>query len=173
MFWAQRHLDLFLWRTRLHCRINVRVLARISSSARAAIREGCASAGESEACGLLLGRVGNDRWWVETATRARNISAEPRRRFEIDPTHVVAAHRAARMPGAASVIGVWHSHPGGLLFPSETDRAGATERGWLWLIADASGRHLRGFVPAASAPGGFLPVRLRAGVPIDSCADGC
>jgi len=45
-----------------------------------------------EACGLLLGQ--GDA--IATAWPAANVAPQPERHFEIDPTALIAAHRAAR-----------------------------------------------------------------------------
>ncbi|PCD03692.1 hypothetical protein COC42_04890 [Sphingomonas spermidinifaciens] len=87
------------------------------------------AAGGLEACGLLLG-AGN---LVEVATVAANVAAQPAKRFEIDPAHLLAAHRAARAGGPA-ILGYWHSHPSGLTEPSATDAAMADPDGRVWVI---------------------------------------
>lgn len=108
------------------------------------------AAGDDEACGLLFGAAG----LIRTATLARNIAADRRRRFEIDPAHLFEGHRQSRA-GPDRLIGCWHSHPDGTAFPSRHDRAGVTDMAWLWLIV--AGGEVRAFVPTA---GGFDPVAL-------------
>jgi proteasome lid subunit RPN8/RPN11 len=153
--------------------MHVRVKVRISSAARAAIAKGCRKAGREEACGLLLGCSEADSWTVALATCARNIAPEPWRSFEIDPAHLLAAHRAARAARAPAIVGVWHSHPGGVLLPSEADRAGADTPGWLWLIVDAAGSGMAAFLAVADAAGRFLPLAVERGTPIDSRVPDC
>ncbi len=75
-----------------------------------------------ECCGLLIGR--DDE--ILHAVRARNIAAEPRRRFLVDPADHFAAIRRGRATGL-SLVGAYHSHPQGEPRPSETDRAEAME----------------------------------------------
>lgn len=82
-----------------------------------------------EACGLLLGEGEH----IRMATQAPNVHPEPHRHFEIDPTALIAAHKAAREGGPA-VVGYWHSHPNGLARPSDTDAAHATGDGRIWAI---------------------------------------
>ncbi len=103
-----------------------------------------------EACGLLFGDGGR----IEDASIARNIAAEPHRRFEIAPAHLFDGHRRGRA-GPPFLIGCWHSHPGGSSLPSAEDRAGVHDLGWLWLIVAGGG--LRGFRPTAD---GFDEVAL-------------
>ncbi len=87
-----------------------------------------------EACGLLLGK-GNA---IEGASVAANVAATPATRFEIDPAHLLVAHRSARGGGAA-ILGYWHSHPSGLAEPSATDAAMADPDGRIWaIVADGA-----------------------------------
>jgi proteasome lid subunit RPN8/RPN11 len=64
---------------------------------------------------------------------ARNVADDPRRRFEIDPSVLFPAIRAARSGGPA-IAGYYHSHPTGRAEPSGTDNAMRAPDGKLWLI---------------------------------------
>ena len=79
-----------------------------------------AASPEAEVCGLLLGTPGR----IEAILPAANVSADPARRFEIDPATLFAAHRAAR-DGGPRIVGHYHSHPTGPALPSPCDAAGA------------------------------------------------
>lgn len=107
---------------------------RIAGEAARAIRAATQAAIPLEACGLLLGSASH----ITRATLARNVAAEPDRRFEIDPAHLLGMQRAAREAGLA-ILGCWHSHPNGRPAPSRHDAAGAATVGWLWLIAVPGG----------------------------------
>jgi proteasome lid subunit RPN8/RPN11 len=122
----------------------------LTRGAAAAIRAAALASDPDEACGLLFGREGR----ISHASVARNVAAEPRHRFEIDPAHLFDGHRKGRA-GPERLIGCWHSHPGGSAVPSAHDRDGALEAGWLWLIIGRDG--IRGWRPAAH---GFDPVPL-------------
>ncbi|WP_174273466.1 M67 family metallopeptidase [Sphingomonas bacterium] len=87
-----------------------------------------AAAPDREICGLLFGTPTD----IAEARRARNVAPSPAERFEIDPTMLLSAHRAARV-GGPKIVGCYHSHPSGSAIPSERDRA-AAEPGTLWLI---------------------------------------
>ena len=119
----------------------------------AAFRAICArasAAAPDEACGLLLGTRSGTHVEVCDVVRADNVAVDRRRRFRIAPGDWLAADRSARQRGF-SVIGVWHSHPGGLARPSAADVAGSLP-GSLHLIV----------VPAAGdgeARAGFFSVR--------------
>ena len=86
-----------------------------------------------ECCGLLLGHEA-----IEDAVPTRNVAAEPRRRFEIEPQALINAHRAAR-GGGTPLRGYYHSHPTGPAEPSATDRAMAAGDGKVWAIVGADG----------------------------------
>ena len=99
--------------------------ARIEAEARAAFPREC--------CGLIEGgRQGEDAWAM-ILHPARNL-ATANDRFEIHPEDHFVALKAARARGQ-SLIGCYHSHPKGSPTPSDTDRDGAGEEDFLWLIA--------------------------------------
>jgi desampylase len=95
------------------------------------IRQAAAASPDAEICGLLLGQ-GSE---VEAIRPCANVAPDPRDSFEIDPTALIAAHRAARAGGPA-LIGHYHSHPGGNAAPSARDRA-AAQPGSYWIIVAA------------------------------------
>lgn len=73
-------------------------------------------------------------WTVKAAHEAMNIADEPQRRFLIDPQFQIGLLRRLRST-ERSVIGCFHSHPGGSAEPSVTDIAAAIEPDFVWLIA--------------------------------------
>lgn len=105
-------------------------LAGIARAAEAAYPEEC--------CGLLLGRREGGRFVVARVVATANVAeGDRRRRFEVDPRALVAAHRGSRDSGE-TVIGHYHSHPEGAALPSDEDRARAFDAGQLWLIVPVS-----------------------------------
>jgi proteasome lid subunit RPN8/RPN11 len=114
-----------------------------------------ASADDDEICGLLTGSASA----IAATLPCQNVAADPRRRFEIDPVALIAAHRAARQDGTA-VIGHYHSHPTGNPIPSACDAAEAAPDGSVWLIV--AGREVRAWRAVAVGPvqGRFEPLRL-------------
>lgn len=123
---------------------------RISSEALNAIRAHAAETPDREVCGLLLGEEGR----ITEALRTANLADDPRRRFEIDPRALIAAHRAER-GGGPRLLGYYHSHPDGSAEPSAEDRAQAAYDGKLWIIL--SGTELRAWRPVGT---GFLKVQV-------------
>lgn len=82
-----------------------------------------------EVCGILFGRDGR----VSAYRAAPNVADDPLRHFEIDPAILIAAERDQRGDGE-SILGYYHSHPGGMVEPSMTDAENAAPDGRLWLI---------------------------------------
>jgi len=85
-----------------------------------------------ECCGILLGQRGR----IDEARPAANVHPEPLTRFEIDPSALIAAHRAARA-GGREVLGYFHSHPEGHPVPSATDCVHASGDNRAWAIVAA------------------------------------
>ena len=109
----------------MELRVTRPVIDRMLSEAKRASPEEC--------CGILFGQNGV----IEEARRAANVAADRRRRFEIDPQALVAAHRAARGGGPA-ILGYYHSHPAGSAEPSTVDRQEAGRDGRVWAIVGAA-----------------------------------
>lgn len=97
------------------------------------IREQAEAAWPREACGLLEGETAGRRVRVRRVICCRNEHEQPDRHYRIDPESFLRLDRAAERIGRR-VVGVWHSHPGGRAYFSESDRALAW-RGWSYLVA--------------------------------------
>jgi desampylase len=100
----------------------------LSRGVQSAIIAHAASDPAREVCGLLMGEGGV----VHEARACANVADDPRTTFEIDPTALIAAHKAARA-GGLTVLGCYHSHPNGVLALSERDLADA-EPGQVWAL---------------------------------------
>jgi proteasome lid subunit RPN8/RPN11 len=107
----------------------------------------------NECCGLLLGATDS----VDRVMRARNVRQSPTR-YEVDPADHFAAIRLARSTGQL-VLGAYHSHPRGPLYPSPTDAAEINDPTLVHVIVS-----LASDPPAAAAfrweAGNFAPVDL-------------
>jgi desampylase len=138
--------------------VNRRVL-RLSPTHAAAIVAAARSRFPAECCGLLEGMVTANGWTVTAAHEAMNIADEPQRRFLIDPQFQIGLLRRLRST-ERSVIGCFHSHPGGSAEPSVSDIAAAIEPDFVWLIA--GGEPTRIVLRAYVFTGGrFAPVELQ------------
>lgn len=105
----------------------------LSAELRAQIAHEARAAFPNECCGLIEGVVQGDTIAAHALHPARNL-ASAADRFEIDPADHFAALRTARA-ASREIVGCYHSHPNGRAEPSSYDAAGATETGFLWLIA--------------------------------------
>jgi len=104
-------------------------MLEISSAALQRIVANAAVDPKRERCGILFGN--DDR--IADASVCANVAADPTRTFEIDPVALFAALRAERA-GGATILGYWHSHPSGDVWPSATDAGMAVPDGKIWLI---------------------------------------
>jgi len=115
-------------------RIVAAELARLVAAAEAAYPDEC--------CGLLAGHAdgaGPARAITVTAVYpSRNLAAEPRRHFEIDPALRLRLQRELR-GGSDQVVGLYHSHPDGRAQPSPTDLDRAWEADLAWLVTAVQG----------------------------------
>ncbi|HXS08303.1 MAG TPA: M67 family metallopeptidase [Rhizomicrobium sp.] len=112
-----------------------------------------------ECCGLIEGLWRGDAGEAMALYPARNL-ADRSDRFEIHPEDHFAALKAARDNGR-TLIGCYHSHPNGSPVLSATDRSGAGEVDFLWLIAALTGPHAPVLFGAfAYSAAGFLTVDL-------------
>lgn len=78
-----------------------------------------------EVCGVLLADADAPARVAQVVSVA-NVSAEPRRHFEIASADLLRIQREARADGR-EILGYYHSHPGHHAAPSETDRRLAAE----------------------------------------------
>jgi proteasome lid subunit RPN8/RPN11 len=124
--------------------------ARMEAEARAAWPREC--------CGLIEGSVAGDFLSVTALHAIPNLSGAPDR-FELDPAEQIRVLRAARQEGR-SILGCYHSHPDGRPEPSERDREGAGEDGFVWLILALPEAGTVEIAAFAFAAGAFKPLAI-------------
>lgn len=73
-----------------------------------------------EVCGLLGGRRKGTNAYVEQVIPIANIAANPQNQFWMEPQQQIQAMYTLAQAGL-EVVGIYHSHPQGPLYPSETD----------------------------------------------------
>jgi proteasome lid subunit RPN8/RPN11 len=86
-----------------------------------------------ECCGMIVGHRQQDGWIVDRIVPSDNLSPKPLKTFEVDMRLRLALQRQLRGSGK-SVIGHYHSHPGGTPTPSATDLESAWEDEMVWVI---------------------------------------
>ncbi len=104
---------------------------------------------------------------IDDATLCNNVAGDPSTTFEIDPTALIAAHRAMRA-GGTQLIGHFHSHPIGHAEPSVRDAAAANGDGMFWLIIAQGEARLWRAVDGGPWLERFEPVALRITAPCAS-----
>ena len=88
-----------------------------------------------ECCGLMVGRGSRVAFTVPLHNVARG-----RTRYRIDPREHIALRRILREASARlDIVGVYHSHPRGRAYPSETDIAEALYPEWAHVIVGLAG----------------------------------
>jgi proteasome lid subunit RPN8/RPN11 len=97
------------------------------------VRRAASEALPRECCGLIEGTAGPDGIVATALHPAKNIASGPDR-FAIDPNDQFRVLRTLRDSGR-TLVGCYHSHPNGRAEPSQMDRNGAGEEGFVWLIA--------------------------------------
>src|SRR5205085_6978534 len=105
----------------------------ISTALRAQLEREARAAAPRECCSLIEGVHDGDVLIATALHPTRNLASEADR-FEVDPAEHISLLR--RLRGTQhKLIGCYHSHPSGTAEPSERDRAGDCEDGFVWLIA--------------------------------------
>lgn len=85
-----------------------------------------------EACGLLGGRIEGSAYKTRLVIPATNILHSPTR-YRIEPQEQLAAFLTFEAQGL-ELVGIYHSHPQGLAYPSPTDIAEAYYPEAIYLI---------------------------------------
>ncbi len=124
---------------------------RISSTLYTRLVDIAALAPDREVCGLLFGTPDQINDVQEMINTSKSLGDS----FEIDPGQLIAAYRNARAGGPVP-IGHFHSHPNGVLTPSDRDQAAAAGDGAIWLII--AEQKLAAW--RSDAPGALQPVAL-------------
>ncbi len=130
----------------------------LPSPLRTQLAAEAAHAHPRECCGLIEGMARDDTIEAVTLHPTRNLAAEPDR-FAIDPAAQVRLMRALRGSGR-TIVGCYHSHPGGAAEPSARDREGAGEEDFVWLIAGLRPGDAPRLAAFVFAGGAFRPLPL-------------
>lgn len=102
------------------------------------IRAAARRAHPEECCGLIEGDAEEGGWRASAVHEARNVAVDRERNFLIDPELHLHLLRTLRGTERA-IIGCFHSHPSGFPGPSETDRLGAVDDDYVWVVVSPQG----------------------------------
>jgi proteasome lid subunit RPN8/RPN11 len=108
---------------------------RLTETQYATIIGNCYDGLPNEACGLLIGPLGDDvrpTGVIPDVRPCRNADASAVT-YTVDPRDMLGAMRAAEARGD-EVVGVWHSHTHTEGYPSPTDVRQAGDPAWLYVI---------------------------------------
>ena len=100
-----------------------------------------AEAYPEECCGALLGVREDGTRIVTRIMRCRNVHAEPRHRYSIDPAELISIQREGR-EAKLEIVGFYHSHPDHPATASPTDLAEANWTGCSYLIVSVEARRI-------------------------------
>ncbi len=106
----------------------------VSESVLSALRAHGEETYPYECCGVLLGRIDEDKRQVEQVVRCGNTRDDrPQDRYHIDPRELVRIQRQGRERGL-DIVGFYHSHPDHPARWSQTDLAEAHWIGCSYVI---------------------------------------
>ena len=103
----------------------------------------------NECCGVMLGHIQGDQKLVTEAVALENaFEGVQRERYELRPEDLLKAEREAREHGL-DLIGIFHSHPDGDAYFSETDLKNSCPWYSFVVLSVSRGKfdHANGFLP--------------------------
>ncbi len=86
-----------------------------------------------EVCGFLIGRRDRDLVEVVSMALSPNRADDPSSRFLLDPAMHLRLQRELR-GSEFSILGVFHSHPGGEAALSAADCESPAPGDWIWIV---------------------------------------
>jgi proteasome lid subunit RPN8/RPN11 len=105
----------------------------------------------NECCGAMLGHIrGSQKIVVEAVLLENSFSGQQNARYELRPSDLAAADRAAHARGL-DLVGIFHSHPDCDAYFSETDLKNSCPWYSFVVLSVYNGRfdHARSFLPDA------------------------
>ena len=93
--------------------------------------------GGYERCGLLFGELHGNEIIIAEIVEIENVRKSSSE-FELDSLQTLKAFEKAEKEGM-EVVGVWHTHPLWIPYPSKKDREGMRVYPGVWVIISGSG----------------------------------
>ncbi len=94
------------------------------------------SMGEFERCGVLFGKAHGNEVQITDIAEIENVKKSPVE-FELDPLQTLKAFERAEESGI-DVVGVWHTHPSWIAYPSKKDMEGMKIYPGIWIVISKS-----------------------------------
>jgi proteasome lid subunit RPN8/RPN11 len=93
-----------------------------------------------ETCGVVYGSINGGVVLAEGYSLIRNTSAVPENSFSFHPEDWISAYYEAQK-NQRKIVGLFHTHPQGSSFPSDSDASGSLPWGTYWIISLAGDEH--------------------------------
>mgnify|MGYP002067943164 FL=1 len=98
----------------------------------------------NESCAILLGKVKGQKTTVSEIFLTKNIDESPMK-FTISNEQLIKCYKIAEEK-KIEVVGIFHSHPNFVAYPSETDKKFMYSNPVVWVIYSGISDEFRAFV---------------------------
>ncbi len=98
----------------------------------------------NESCAILFGKINTGKIIVEKIFLTQNIDNSPDT-FSISNEDLIKAYDLAEKQ-SLDVVGIFHSHPLSIAYPSETDRKYMEINPVPWIIFSSSSNEFKGYI---------------------------
>jgi len=98
----------------------------------------------NESCAILFGRIENQKTIVEDIFLTKNIDESPIN-FTISNEQLIKCYKTAEEK-KMEVVGIFHSHPNSVAYPSETDKKFMYSNPVVWVIYSGISDEFRAYV---------------------------
>ena len=117
---------------------------KISETQRQALQNHAQKYNPNESCAILYGKIDQDFAVVEDIFLTENIDDSPVN-FTISNEQLIAAYKKAEECNT-QVIGIFHSHPSSIAYPSNTDRKFMHINPVVWVIYSGISKEFKAFI---------------------------
>jgi len=98
----------------------------------------------NESCAILFGRIENQKTIVDDIFLTKNIDESPIN-FTISNEQLIKCYKTAEEK-KMEVVGIFHSHPNSVAYPSETDKKFMYSNPVVWVIYSGISDEFRAYV---------------------------
>ncbi|QUC65045.1 M67 family metallopeptidase [Nitrosopumilus sp. K4] len=98
----------------------------------------------NESCAILFGKIEGESSIVKEVFLAKNIEESPVN-FTISNEQLIEGYKAAEQK-KMDVVGIFHSHPKSISYPSNTDKKFMQSNPVVWIIYSGISKEFKAFV---------------------------
>lgn len=109
----------------------------------------------NESCAILFGNTINDEVLVDEVFLTKNIENSPVN-FTIAPEELISAYNTAEKKNL-TVVGIFHSHPDSVAYPSSTDKKFMEINPVTWIIFSNQNNEFKAYIYDS----GLVPVPVK------------